>query len=100
MIFDINKYQGNRVMHCKTEEEAKTFCQYLNEKGRRWSNGQRYVDQTNYSYYGSETAYNFNTGCYADCYFYRREGFTILEWSDYMADTVLNDARYLKYIEQ
>ena len=100
MYFDINKYPGNCVMHCKTEEEAKTFCQYLNEHGRTWGNGHRYIDRTNYSYHGSETAYNFNSGCYTNCDFYRREGFTILEWSDYMADTILNDTRYLKYIEQ
>ena len=100
MIFNINNYKGAYVMHCKTEEEAESFCQYLNENGRRWANGQRYVDRTHYSDYRSEMAYNFNAGCYANCDFYRREGFTILEWSDYMADTVLNDTRYLKYIKK
>lgn len=28
MKFNINKYEGNYAMHCKTEEEAKIFCRY------------------------------------------------------------------------
>ena len=100
MIFDLNKYPGNYAMHCKTAEEAESFCQYLHENGRKWVSGGSYVCNTNYYYYDSETAYSFNTGCYCNCDFYRRAGYTILEWSDYMADTVLNDTRYLKYIKE
>ena len=99
MFFDINNYKGNYVMHCKTAKEAESFCQYLHENGREWANGQRYVNQTHYSDYGSETAYNFNAGCYCNCDFYKWEDFEIIEWSDYMADTVLNNTKYLKYIK-
>lgn len=34
MKFNINKYMGNYAMHCKTEEEAKIFCRYLDSVGR------------------------------------------------------------------
>lgn len=36
MKFNINKYEGNYAMHCKTEEEAKIFCRYLDSVGRKW----------------------------------------------------------------
>jgi len=97
MYFDINKYPGNYVMHCKTEEEAESFCRYLNENGRKWGDGHSYIDRTHYSEYKSETAYNFNNGTFCNCDFYIYYNYTILEWSDYMADTVLNDTRYSKY---
>lgn len=100
MYFNIDKYKGNYAMHCKTPEEAKSFCQYLHEHGRKWSSGDHYVAKTSYSQYGSETAYSFNSGCYCSCDFYRNAGYILLEWSDYMADTVLNDTRYSKYIKQ
>lgn len=28
-VFNIEDYKGDFVMHCKTEEEAKDFCRYL-----------------------------------------------------------------------
>lgn len=100
MIFDINKYPGNVVMHCKTKEEAESFCQYLHENGRKWGSGHSYIGKTNYSDYKSETAYNFNSGCFCPLVYYRNADYKILEWSDYMADTVLNDSRYSKYTKQ
>jgi hypothetical protein len=82
MKFDINNYKGKYVMHCKTEEEARNFCNYLHSIGRRWSGGSSYADRTNYAVYGSNTAYNFNNDSYAHTNWYT--GYTILEWSDFM----------------
>lgn len=97
MYFDINKYEGKYVMHCKTEEEAESFCQYLHENGRKWCNGDHYTGNTRWDWYKEKTAYRFNGGCYSDLPYYISEGYTILEWSDYMEDTVLNDTLYSKY---
>ena len=33
-------------MYCKTEDEAKDFCNYLDSIGRRWSSGESYKDKT------------------------------------------------------
>ena len=43
MKFDINDYKGKYTMHCKTEEEAKDFCEYLHSVGRRWRTDQPYI---------------------------------------------------------
>lgn len=49
MKFNINKYEGNYAMHCKTEEEAKIFCRYLDSVGRRWADGTSYMSMTNWN---------------------------------------------------
>lgn len=84
MKFDIEKYAGDYVMHCKTEEEAKDFCKYLDSIGRTWLSGAKYVDNSHWSDYGPNTTYWFNSGLY-DCIEYATDTYaTILEWSDFM----------------
>lgn len=84
MKFNIEKYAGNYVMHCKTEEEAKDFCKYLDSIGRTWLSGAKYVDNSHWSDYGPNTTYWFNSGLY-DCIEYATDTYaTILEWSDFM----------------
>ena len=85
--FNINDYPGKYAMHCKTEEEAKDFCRVLHEAGRKWCTGVSYLENTNWSntLYGTRIYYNFNRGMYAsDESTYTCEGYTILEWSDFM----------------
>lgn len=84
MKFNIDDYTGKYVMHCKTEKEAKDFCKYLHNDDRRWSNGDSYLSDTNYNMYQSDTAYAFNEGKYSDVDWYKRNNYTILEWSDFM----------------
>lgn len=87
MKFNINKYEGIYAMHCKTEEEAKIFCRYLDSVGRRWVNGTSYMSRTNWSVYGPDTCYDFNGGSYCDKrYFLARSYYTILEFSDFEWD--------------
>lgn len=85
MKFDFEKYKGQKVaMHCKTEQEAIDFCNYMHENGKRWFSGRTYKQATNYSDYGSETCYWFNNGTYASRTYAIEEKIEILEWSDYM----------------
>lgn len=86
MKFNINKYLGNYAMHCKTEEEAKIFCRYLDSVGRRWADGTSYMSMTNWNY-GPDTCYTFNSGTYCKkTYFLTRNYYTILEFSDFEWD--------------
>lgn len=87
MKFDINNYKGKFAMHCKTEEEAKDFCEYMHEHGRKWCSGSSYLGSTCYHYYENEMAYAFNEGCYSDVGYYKAKGYTILEWEDFMNKT-------------
>lgn len=85
MKFDFEKYKGQKVaMHCKTEQEAIDFCNYMHEYGKKWINGKTYKQTTNYSVYGNETCYCFNNGTYSKRKYLIKERFEILEWSDYM----------------
>jgi hypothetical protein len=84
MKFNIKDYEGDYVMHCKTEKEAKNFCEYLNSIGKTWWRGGSYVKDNKYDDYTNQTAYNFNDGTYQNVPYFVEEGYTILEWSDFM----------------
>ena len=84
MKFDINNYKGKFAMHCKTEEEARDFCNYLHSIGRKWSGRSLYKNNTMYSIYENNTAYAFNCGEYCSTTWYKEHGYTILEWEDFM----------------
>lgn len=85
MKFDFEKYKGQKVaMHCKTEQEAIDFCNYMYNHGKKWTSGGSYKEYTNYIHYNSETCYCFNNGTFGKRKSLIKEGFEILEWSDYM----------------
>lgn len=83
MKFNIKDYPGKYAMHCKTEEEARSFCDYLKSIGQSWRYGQSY-ENTNWNTNRRDTAYNFNYGLYASVQYYQLNGYTILEWEDFM----------------
>ena len=92
MRFDINNYQGNYAMHCKTKEEAREFCNYLHSIGNTWESGDSYKTTTNFKYNRNKTVYYFNKGTYghiSNCYCY----FTILEWSDFTTEFTKADLK-------
>jgi hypothetical protein len=76
MKFDIENYRGKYVMHCKTEEEAKEFFNYM----------ELICEPLTYSLhccYGDNVSF-FNSGTWCTKEYARRNGYTILEWSDFM----------------
>lgn len=87
VIFNINDYPGNYVMHCKTEEEDRSFREYLHSVGRKWSSGNSYLTKTYWNVNREYTCYRFNSDEYGDIHYYRRTDYTILEWSDFMKKT-------------
>ena len=84
MKFNIEDYKGNYVMHCKTEEEVKDFCGYLDNIGRKWHGGDSSVEFTEWNEYEEKTCYDFNDGYYAPISYYIINNYKILEWSDFM----------------
>ena len=87
MKFNIDNYRGNYAMHCKTEEEAESFCEYLNSLGKRWCDGDSYVEDNGWDAHKSETCYVFNSDYRRPVIGAMNDGCTILEWSDFMRDT-------------
>ena len=97
MKFDIEKYRNGRfVMHCKTEAEARDFCNYLHSMGRRWSNGRSYLEEIHYNSYGSNTCYNFKIGQFCRIHWYTERNYNILEWSDFMNESPIKSANPFK----
>lgn len=76
--------KNNKIaVHCKTEEEAKDFCNQMYEHGLKWGDGDSYLENINYNKYLGKTCYS-NSCLYGGYDFYEQIGYTILEWSDYM----------------
>ena len=92
MKFDINNYKGRYVMHCKTDEEAKVFCDYLHSKGKMWHINIPYKHHTNWRNNTVKTCYNFNEGFYNTIDHYIGVGYTILEFSDFNWSTEFTKA--------
>lgn len=86
MNFDIEKYKGKYVMHCKTKEEAEDFCKYLDSIGRTWNSGANYKNNFHWNEYGPKTIYWFNHGLYDFLSSVTRKKAIILEWSDFMEE--------------
>lgn len=84
MKFNINNYKGKYAMHCKTQEEAKDFCNYMHSIGKRWNNVVSYLDKTEWPLYQTESVYLFNSDLVSNINFAERNNYTILEWSDFM----------------
>lgn len=83
MRFDINDYKGKYVMHCKTKEEAESFCKYLDSTGRTWCNGDSYLKSTEWYCYKDKTIYYFNNSTFSNIENITSD-YKILEWEDFM----------------
>lgn len=76
MKFNIDDYKGKYVMHCKTEEEAIEFLDYMKQIGRP-------LNYSAWCCYGEYASF-FNNGTWCTKEYAVAEGYTILEWSDFM----------------
>ena len=47
-------------IHCKTLEEAEELLQILDDKNIKWINGDKLIEDTTWSEYGSGTCYRYN----------------------------------------
>ena len=65
-IFNIANYKDNSKrkfgMLCKTEDEAMTFCNYLDSLGKRWSSFESYTEKTYWD--NKPIVYYFNRSTY------------------------------------
>lgn len=85
------KNTNNKIaVHCETEKEAKDFCNQMHEHGMTWVSGRRYLVYTYYEEYKEESCYT-NYGVVVTCDFCKKNGYTILEWNDYMQKEFTKD---------
>lgn len=67
--FDLGDWTNANIgMRCRTEEEAKIFCQYLHDHGRQWASGKSYISFDCWQTYKDETVYLFNDDTYTNIY--------------------------------
>lgn len=83
-IFNIANYKDTSEikfgMLCKTEDEAKTFCNYLDSLDKRWSSFESYTEKTYWD--NRPIVYYFNCGTYNPLESIR-ESDIILTFSDF-----------------
>lgn len=89
MKFDINDYPGKYVMHCKTEAEAREFCNYVERYGLYYN----YNINSSFGSHERSTCYNFNFNTYGSKSYYVDKGYTILEWSDFTTEFTKADLK-------
>lgn len=78
------KDENNKIaVHCKTEEEAKDFCNQMHEHGMEEADKWDYSFNTFWDCYRNNTCYG-NHGTHGMRSIFNEHGYTILEWSDYM----------------
>ena len=80
---DFKNIDNKIAVHCKTEEEAKDFCKQMHEHDMTWISGRWYLVYTYYEEYKDESCYT-NYGVVVTYGFCKENGYTIVEWSDYM----------------
>ena len=98
--WDEFKNEENKIaVHCKTEEEAKDFCEKMHKQGMKWCSGESYLKETNYKFCEEEMCYI--RGEFSPYQYYKSNGYEILEWSDYMqkefAKADLKDGMVVEY---
>lgn len=81
--FRLEDYEGQYVMHVKTEEEYDAFSKFLDSKGEKWNNGDSYLECSYWGFYKNEICFEFDCGAYSTLGYYRSRDYTILEFSDF-----------------
>ena len=82
--FDLRLYRAEGMaMHCKTELQAKIFCNYLDSQGLTWINAEKYTADSYFCIYEDKTLYYFNEGTYGKLTEETEEEDYILEFEDF-----------------
>lgn len=69
------------VIHCDTEEKAKTLLSAFDKMGKRWRSIDKYTSKNCWNIYEEDTCYS-NDGFYDNKDFYIGQGVTIYEFED------------------
>lgn len=100
--FNFDDYKDKKyVMLCRTEKEAKEFCDLMNANGMKWNTGQSYIHSTNWGSNEEPICYFFNKGTVSTLrYAILIKECTILNWSDFSNPFNIDDKVRIKYLEK
>lgn len=75
--FRLEDFQGKYVMHCKTLESAKTFCEFMK------ANNKSTLDSSIWNKHKGETCFDVEGFCYGSFEVYENKGYTILDFDNF-----------------
>ena len=96
------KWKDEKVaMWCKKKEYAEEFCRLMDENNLTWSTGESYLKYNYWNDCTIETAYSFNIGGYCSKEWCRNDGYTILDFEDYIVheQETRNTSKVQKHLE-
>ena len=74
--------KGNIAILCPTEELDREFCKRLHKEGKKWCDGDSYLDFTKWESHKENTCYS-NSGGFADLEHYIERGYEIYEFKGF-----------------
>ena len=77
------KSKENLAIHCKTEDQAIKLCEAFDKMGKKWCDGESYIDNNCWSEYEENTCYDNDKDsgyCFVD--FYKNDNYIIYEFED------------------
>lgn len=69
------------AIHCSSKEKAKKLLGAFESLGKKWCDGESYLNETNWDDYYEDTCYS-NLNGYSGVCFYCEMGFDIYEFDD------------------
>ncbi|AXF52101.1 MAG: hypothetical protein [Podoviridae sp. ctcf755] len=69
------------AIHCDTEDKANKLLRKFDELGKKWCTGSSYLLRNEWKRYEEKTCYK-NDGLFGSVNFYKKEGYTIIEFDD------------------
>lgn len=70
------------IIHTTKEEQAKALCKRLDELGRKWSNGNSYLEDTNWSVLQEKTCYSPNSNGFGNVNWFANSCIQVIEFAD------------------
>lgn len=74
---------GKYAMHCDTKGKAESFCRFLHEHGKRWEDGDLFINNTAWETFKENTIYLLDNFLYQDVAYAENVGYQILEFDNF-----------------
>lgn len=82
-IKDFWNSKENLAIHCNTEEKADKLLEAFDKMGKKWCDGESYIEDNCWSEYKEHTCYdNDKDSGYSPVNFYNADNYTIYEFED------------------
>lgn len=70
------------AVQCETKEQAKALLKWLHFKGKRWSNGESYLEVNYWNKFKDNTCYEIHEGTYEEIDFCKEENIPVISFAE------------------